>query len=625
MARTSRKRSSLVSRAVAKTKVLYGNQQLDFDETFSEASTIKKRFRGIAGRRLVFGTLVVATILTLFVAMTNTVVTQSFSVPRILMLTAFLITLPWLVIGFWHSVIGMSLMFRHAKPEDHVCQLETLDPDVALPERSTALLSCIRNEDVTAVGQKLEAMLEDLAKANALQVFALYILSDTDEEDVGAQEEALAAQLQQRWGTRIPVVYRRRAQNTGYKAGNIADYCRTYGERHEFFITLDADSYMAAHVLKGLVSRMVANPNLGILQTLAVGLPSKSFFARVFQWGMRLGMRSYTLGAAWWQGGFGPYWGHNAILRTKAFTQHCMLPVLKGKGPLSGPILSHDQVEAALMAKGGYEVRVWPQEGGSYEENPPNLLGFIDRDLRWCHGNMQYLRLFGIKGLKPISLIQLFLAVLMFVSSPAWLLFLFIGALGPYAFAENPITYDGQLGIVMLATIMTMVFAPVLSSMFYIGLSRARAAVYGGTGLFSLGAVGFLFFSIMLSPLMAIAHSVFMALLFMGKKCSWRGQSRDVTEISWSEALSKFWPQLLFGIAGLVWVSDQSGLVMALAAPVLIGPLLVVPFAVLTSRIKAGQLAVRLRLWDVPEEISEPEELRQLEVVEANAATLGAR
>ena len=69
---------------------------------------------------------------------------------------------------------------------------------------------------------------------------------------------------------------------------------------------------MPADAIIRLVRIMQVDPRLGILQGLIVGLPSTSLFARIFQFGMRLGMRSYTIGSAWWQGDCGPYWGHNA-------------------------------------------------------------------------------------------------------------------------------------------------------------------------------------------------------------------------------------------------------------------------------------------------------------------------
>ena len=167
---------------------------------------------------------------------------------------------------------------------------------------------------------------------------------------------------------------------------------------------------------------MQAHPKIGILQSLVVGMPSASAFARIFQFGMRHGMRSYTMGQAWWVGDCGPFWGHNALVRIKPFHEQCDLPMLPGKPPLGGHVLSHDQVEATLMRRAGYEVRVLPEERGSWEENPPTMLEFARRDVRWCQGNMQYLKLLDLPGLYPMSRFQLVWAILMFIGIPAWTL-----------------------------------------------------------------------------------------------------------------------------------------------------------------------------------------------------------
>ena len=124
-------------------------------------------------------------------------------------------------------------------------------------------------------------------------------------------------------------------------------------------------------------------------------MPSASPFARIFQFGMRLGMRSYTLGSAWWQGDCGPFWGHNAIVRIAPFIRLRAAGAREGAG--EGHILSHDQIEAVLMRKAGYEVRVLAEEGSSFEQNPPTLLEFLRRDLRWCQGNMQYWPFLGAR------------------------------------------------------------------------------------------------------------------------------------------------------------------------------------------------------------------------------------
>ena len=74
------------------------------------------------------------------------------------------------------------------------------------------------------------------------------------------------------------------------------------------------------------------------------------------------------------------------------------------------------------MRRAGYEVRVLPEERGSWEENPPTMLEFARRDVRWCQGNMQYLKLLDLPGLYPMSRFQLVWAILMFIGIPAWTL-----------------------------------------------------------------------------------------------------------------------------------------------------------------------------------------------------------
>ena len=188
--------------------------------------------------------------------------------------------------------------------------------------------------------------------------------------------------------------------NTGFKAGNIRDFCERWGDaarirRHARRRQLhDRRTRCCAWCASCRPIR-----KLGILQSLVVGLPSTSAFARIFQFGMRLGMRSYTIGSAWWQGDCGPYWGHNARLPHRAVHRSIAscrcLPATRVFG---GHVLSHDQIEAVLMRRAGYDVRVLPDEDIGWEENPPTLIEFIRRDLRWCQGNMQYWYFLGTAG-----------------------------------------------------------------------------------------------------------------------------------------------------------------------------------------------------------------------------------
>ena len=71
------------------------------------------------------------------------------------------------------------------------------------------------------------------------------------------------------------------------------------------------------------------------------------------------------------------------------------------------------------MRRAGYEVRVLPVEGMSWED--AMLTEFSRRLLRWCQGNMQYWQLLSLPGLKPVSRFQLLFAIWMYLGRrPGW-------------------------------------------------------------------------------------------------------------------------------------------------------------------------------------------------------------
>ncbi|HEY0223521.1 MAG TPA: glycosyltransferase family 2 protein, partial [Pseudolabrys sp.] len=335
----------------------------------------------MTGRRVAFGLLFAATMVAMLALMAVALSPGGLSLADDVLLALFAVTLPWIVAGFWNAVIGFIIVRFAGDPIEAIfsgaAALRGNEPIAA----STAILLCIRNELPDRMLRNLAPMLAGLTAFGAAERFHLYVLSDTDNAEIAATEEKQFAALAALWRGRIAITYRRRDINTGYKAGNIRDFCDRWGGDYEFAVTLDTDSFMTAEAVLRLVRIMQADPKLGILQGLVVGLPSTSAFARIFQFGMRLGMRSYTIGSAWWQGDCGPYWGHNAVLRLAPFIAHCELP---RSG--DGHILSHDQIEAVLMRRGGYDVRVLPEDELGWEENPPTLIEFIRRDLRWCQG-----------------------------------------------------------------------------------------------------------------------------------------------------------------------------------------------------------------------------------------------
>jgi membrane glycosyltransferase len=551
-------------------------------------------------RRKAFLALVLISAAALFAMMSLTLFPKGPDAWGIVMLVCFAFTLPWTTIGFWHAVIGLGLMAFARDPEGRVApHIHSVRGDEPIVTR-TAIAICIRNEDTGRVGRNLAWMLQGLVASGHASAFHLYILSDSNRAEVSTLEERLADDLRARFGAAIPVTYRRREAGQGFKAGNIRDFCERWSADHDHVIVLDADSAMTPEAMLRLVRIMQAHPRLGILQTLVTGLPTPSAFARIFQFGMRLGMRSYTLGAASWQGDCGPYWGHNAIIRLAPFARECHLPVLPGKPPLGGHVLSHDQVEAVLMRRAGYEVRVMPVEGGSYEENPPTLLEFIRRDLRWCQGNMQYFRLVGLPDLLPVSRIQLWLAIAMYMSAPAWLGFMFFGLIRQGEFRPD-------LGFIMLVITLVMSFAPKFATLIAVLINRTLRRAFGGVPRIIAGALVELVFSTLIVPICAVSVTVFVLGLPFGRQVGWTTQLRDSDGLPWRIAVKGLWFHTLVGAGFALWLWAVAPGALLIGAPFYIGLLASIPLAVLTAHPGLGRCLGRMGLCAIPEELNPPD------------------
>jgi membrane glycosyltransferase len=521
------------------------------------------------------------------------------------------LVLPWMVAGFWNAVIGFVIMRFAADPAAEVLPaIKRVRGDESIVA-STAILLCIRNEPPARIIRNLEPMLAGLDASGYGKRFHLYVLSDTNDGDIAATEETSFSELAQRWRDRIAVTYRRRTVNSGYKAGNIRDFCERWGKQHDLAVTLDADSFMTADAILCLVRIMQVDSRLGILQGLIVGLPSTSLFARIFQFGMRLGMRSYTIGSAWWQADCGPYWGHNAALRLQPFIAHCVLPVLPGTDQ-ERHILSHDQIEAALMRAAGYQVRVLAREDLGWEENPPTLLEFMRRDLRWCQGNMQYLRLLSLPNLKPVSRYQLMLAIVMFIGSPAWIGLLAVATIA-LVMNDRPADFiSTDIGGVLLCWILIMWFAPKIATFVDFLLRREARRAFGGAGFVIVNFAIETVYSMLLCPILWISHTIFLLGLLFDREIGWIGQVRDDHAVSFKSAVSSLWPQTLIGwiSIGLVTATQPAALpyILLLAA----GPALAIPFAMLTAWPRLGRLAARVGIGRLPEETATPEQLQLL-------------
>ena len=528
-----------------------------------------------------------------------------------LIFACFAVAAPWSVLGVWNALSGLFLLQRPGAFAD-VAPF-AVDGDAKSPLIvDTAVLMTLRNEDPARAFARLRTVKASVDETGEGQRFGWFVLSDTNDPAVAAQEEAAFADWKAANGADADrLFYRRRTSNEGYKAGNLRDFCERWGGHYEFMIPLDADSVMSGETILRLVRIGQAHPKLGILQSLVVGAPSSAAFARIFQFGMRHGMRPYTIGSAWWGADCGPFWGHNALVRIKPFLQDCDLPVLPGKPPLGGPILSHDQVEAVLMRRAGYEVRVLPEECGSYEDNPPTLLEFTRRDLRWCQGNLQYFKLLGLKGIRPMSRFQLFWAISMFIGVPAWTAIILLAALKPFD-GENPALFPAASAAGLYITFLLMYLAPKLAGFIDIALTPGELKRYGGALRFTLGCLTELAFSFMLGASTTLRTSLFMIGLLFGRSVIWGGQARDAHALSLATAFAGLWPQTLFGVVlwGLAALGAPSLIWWSL--PLTLGYVLAVPFAIASASPTLGRWLESTRLCALPEEFNCPKVLADL-------------
>ena len=437
----------------------------------------------------------------------------------------------------------------------------------------TAVLLPIYEEDAARVFAAARAMADDL-DVEAIGKADIFVLSDTRSAAAAAAEQRIAATVAQTAGPAI--FYRRRADNIGRKAGNIADFCRRWGAAYDFMVVLDADSLMTGDAIARLVGAMEANPNAGLIQSMCYPVDRQSLFARLQQFSARLYGPLPQRGVAAWQGPLGNYWGHNAIVRTAAFASCCGLPVLPGPPPFGGEIMSHDTVEAALLLRRGYDVWLLPdgpdgRHDGSWEETPTNLLDHFERDRRWCRGNLQHALVLGASNLRLASYYHLLVGLLHYAEKPLIVVWLILYA-----------AIDGRVAPLALPILIAaLVVVPRLICVVAVLADSEQAKGFGGRGTLVAGAAINQLSSLVMYPLTLIMHLVFLLETLTGVASRWDMQRREDRDLRWGATSIRLAVPLAAAIVGLMAIAPFAPWPAALLAP---GLLCAIPFAVLSSR-----------------------------------------
>ncbi len=516
----------------------------------------------------------------------------------------------WVSAGFFTAMMGFWVLWRG---DPHAMSAASVGHEPIHVGARTAIIMPICNEQVSTVFAGLRATCESLAATGASRLFDVYVLSDTSDPEIRAAELAAWAELRHECGSAGRIYYRWRQRRTKRKAGNVADFCRRFGRNYRYMIVLDADSVMSGDCMVKLVRLMEVNPTAGILQTAPQACGLDTVHARSQQFAGRVAGRLFTAGMQYWQLGESHYWGHNAIIRVEPFMKHCALAPLRGHGGLSGVLLSHDFVEAALMRRAGYHVWLVHDLHGSYEQQPPNLLEELQRDRRWCQGNLQNARLMAEPGLHGVHRAMLFTGALAYLSAPLWLLSVLLGAalwmLGSPAMAGGHQAVPLEIAGLWAATVLMLAMPRVMGVAAIVMTGQQRR--YGGTSALVRGALLEGGLSVLQAPVRMMAHTLFVVVALTGLKLDWKSPPREASDIGWGHAVSHFGltSAAVASIAVLMlWLHPQAVLwLMPMGMPLL----LAVPLAVLTSRSALGQRLLANRLLLTPEEQSAPPVLRR--------------
>ncbi|MBK1718645.1 glucans biosynthesis glucosyltransferase MdoH [Thiocystis violacea] len=583
--------------------------------------------------RPIFFSLVILTTLAAMSLLSAAIQDRGTTPLELLLLILYAILILWISASFWTAAIGFARLLR--RPETLAADLDAAIPPAGREASGepfrTALVMPVYNEDPERVFAGLRAMHQSLLETGRHQGFEIFILSDTRDPDTWIQEELQWRRWARELGDSTRLFYRNRVENTARKSGNLADFCRDWGARYRYMIVLDADSIMTGETLVEMVRRMEADPSLALLQVPPVPVNRSSLFARMLQFAGSLYGRMFAAGLSYWQGGTANFWGHNAILRVEPFAAHCGLPKLPGREPFGGDILSHDFVEAALLARAGWKVRLADDLGGSYEEIPPTLIDYAKRDRRWCQGNLQHARLVLAAGFKSLSRIHFAMGVMSYLASPLWLIFLVATGIEAYLQSRTapvyflgesvlpvwPASYTVEMATVLWFTLI-MLFLPKLLALVLLAVHPEQARRFGGLARASLSVLIESLLSVLLAPVLMLFQSKFVAAILLRTSVGWPTQQRGDHQTGFGQALGAHGLHTLIAlIAGLVTYTYVPAFFWWFT-PVLAGLALSIPVSMITSRTSLGLLARRAGLFMTPEETDEPRVLRALDENLAN-------
>lgn len=464
-----------------------------------------------------------------------------------------------------------------------------------VPAQNVALLVPVYNEIPWYVLGNAQSMLEELSARGSNHSYAMFILSDTRDDAIADQERRSVEALQAMLPPSMPLYYRRRDDNVGRKVGNIADWVRRWGGAYNAMLVLDADSLMTGRAIDQLTDALAREPGAGLIQSFPQLIGAQSVFGRMQQFANTVYGLALAEGLARWAGHEGNYWGHNAIIRTRAFAACAGLPSLRSLTGKESLIMSHDFVEAGLLRRAGWTVQFLPRIRGSYEETPQTLIDHIQRDRRWCQGNLQHINLLNARGFRAISRFHLFHGAVGYLMAPIWFALLVIWAIIGRGEEASVLTYFSEANptmpswpdmseprhVLIILLIYAMLLAPKLLAAIALPLSGKRFIEYGGARQFALSVISEVVLAILYAPILMVQQMIAVFRTLLGIQRGWAPQARDGGKYSWRTIAICHALETVSGAALCVGIA--AGMVSAWLVPIAISLVFAIPLSALSG------------------------------------------
>ncbi|MEH3148021.1 MAG: glucans biosynthesis glucosyltransferase MdoH [Methylobacterium frigidaeris] len=544
-----------------------------------------------------------------------------------LLLVLFTLNFSWIALAFTSGLLGFAALLRRRR-QAH--------PAGPLTGR-TAVVMPVYNEATARTFAAVEAIRGSIEATGEGEHFDYWILSDSTQGDAWIAEERAFLALRTRLGDGARLYYRHRPKNHHRKAGNIADFVTRWGGHYDHMLVLDADSLMSGECVVRLAAAMEADPDSGIIQSLPLIINRNTLFARLQQFAARIYGPVIATGLALWSGRDGNYWGHNAIIRTRAFAEQCGLPDLKGRPPFGGHVLSHDFVEAALIRRGGWSVSMLPDLAGSYEESPPSLIDVAVRDRRWAQGNLQHSRIIGAAGLTLATRQHFATGIAGYVASPLWAAQLVVGIalvlqtayIRPEYFSTEfrlyPVwpRFDPVRALQLFGITMGILLAPKVFGLILALLDGPVRRASGGALRLILSAVIETLASALIAPIAMLIQSGSVLQILLGRDTGWNPQRRDDGSIPLRDIVRRHrWHTILGLVAGVAAFAIATSLFLWMS-PTILGLVLAIPISWASGQLAIGLMLKRRGLLMTPEEREPPAVAVEARAIEERNAAEG--